>query len=80
MIANFGCTPQPSTLSKINRAEFQTTVDGKLTDLYYLKNKGGIELTVTNFGARIVELFVPDREGKFEDIVLGHDHINKYVN
>ena len=80
IIANFGCTSQPSTLSKINRAEFQTTVDGKLTNLYYLKNQDGIEITVTNFGARIVELFVPDREGKFEDIVLGHDHINKYVN
>ena len=78
--ASFGCTTQQTSLSKVNRADFQTVVDGKPVDLYYLKNKNGIELTVTNFGARIVELFTPDRNGKFEDIVLGHDHINKYVN
>ena len=78
--AFFGCATQPVSLSKVDRANFQTTVDGKSTDLYYLKNKNGLEITVTNFGARIVELFVPDRDGKFEDIVLGHDHIDKYVN
>ena len=80
MIANFGCATRPTSLSKVDRANFQTTVDGKSVDLYYLKNKNGIEITVTNFGARIVELFVPDRDGKFADIVLGHDHIDKYVN
>jgi len=80
MIANGGCTTRQTSLSKVNRADFQTMVDGKPTDLYVLKNKNGIEITVTNFGGRIVELFAPDREGKFTDIVLGHDHIDKYVN
>ena len=80
IITNFGCSTQPTSLSKVDRANFQTVVDGKSVDLYYLKNKNNIELTVTNFGARIVELFVPDRDGKFVDIVLGHDHINKYVS
>jgi aldose 1-epimerase len=80
MTTIFGCTPQPTSLSKVDRTNFQTTVDGKPTDLYFLKNKNGMEITVTNFGARIVELFAPDRDGKFEDIVLGFDHIDKYVN
>ena len=78
--ATGGCTPTPTSLSKVNRTDFQTVVDGKSTDLYTLKNKNGIELTVTNFGARIVELYAPDRYGKFEDIVLGHNHIDKYVH
>jgi len=80
MIANCGCATQPASLSKVNRADFQATIDGKPTDLYYLKNKNGMELTVTNFGARIVELFAPDRDGKFADIVLGHDRLDQYVN
>ena len=80
MIAYFGCTDPQTSLSKVKRANFQTTVDGKSVDLYYLKNNNGMELTVTNFGGRIVELFAPDRAGKFEDVVLGHDHIKKYVN
>ena len=65
---------------KVNRKDFQTVVDGKNTDLFILKNKNGLEMTVTNYGARVVEFFVPDRNGKFEDIVLGHDNIEKYIN
>lgn len=76
-----GCSDsQPVNHSKINRADFQDTIDGKETDLYYLKNKNGVEISVTNFGARIVEFWVPDKNGNFEDIVLGHDNLDKYVN
>lgn len=66
--------------SKVKRDDFKSIVDGKETDLFLLKNKNGIEITVTNFGARVVELWAPDKNGTFEDIVLGHDHIDKYVN
>ena len=49
--------------SGLNRADFQTTVDGKQTDLYYLSNKNGVEIAVTNFGARVVEIWAPDKNG-----------------
>jgi len=62
------------------KSDFQATVDGKQTDLFYLKNKNGIEMAVTSFGARVVELCVPDKNGQFEDIVLGHSNISNYVN
>ena len=75
-----GCNSGKTSHSAVKRADFQAIIDGKPTDLYYLINKNGLEVTVTNFGARIVELFVPDREGKFEDVVLGHSHIDKYVH
>ena len=65
--------------SKIKRADFQSVVDGRKTDLYYLANKNGVELSVTNFGGRVVEFFAPGRDGVFADIVLGHDTIRKYV-
>mgnify|MGYP002610027926 CR=1 FL=1 len=74
------CSEKSASLSKMNREDFQTVVDGKKTDLFVLKNKNGLEMTVTNFGARVVELFTPDKNGVFEDIVLGHDNIDKYVN
>ncbi len=67
-------------LSKINRSDFNTVIDGKSTDLFYLHNKNGVELTVTNFGARVVEFWCPDKNGSYDDIVLGHDTIEKYIN
>ncbi|MFW9597992.1 MAG: aldose epimerase family protein [Paludibacter sp.] len=69
-----------STLSTIQKEKFDTTVDGKSISLYQLTNKNGLEMQVTNFGARIVTLFTPDKNGKFEDIVLGYDNIDKYLN
>ena len=74
------CTEQTNSHSKVKRENFQSVVDGKNTDLYVLKNRDGLEMTVTNFGARVVEFFAPDREENFEDIVLGHNNIDKYVN
>ncbi len=37
-------------------------------------------MSVTNFGARIVSLFVPDKQGKLDDIVLGFDSLTDYLN
>ena len=42
-------------------------------ELLTLKNKNGLEMTVTNFGGRVITLKVPDKNGKLGDIVLGHD-------
>ncbi|SEF70042.1 aldose 1-epimerase [Parabacteroides chinchillae] len=66
--------------SRLGRADFQAKVDGKQTDLYYLTNKNGVEIAVTNFGGRVVEIWAPDKNGQFADIVLGHDNVNAYAN
>lgn len=66
--------------SQVSRAAFRSTVDGKATDLYTLRNARGLEMTVTNFGGRVVELWVPDRDGNFADIVLGHDNLGAYLS
>ena len=57
---------------------FNTEVDGKDVSLYTLKG-GDIALQVTNFGGRVVSLFSPDREGNYDNIVVGHDNIQDYV-
>lgn len=66
--------------SRVDRTAFQSVIDGKKTDLYYLKNRHGVELSVTNFGARIVEFWTPDKSGRFVDIVLGHQTLDAYVH
>ena len=37
-------------------------------------------MQVTNYGARVVTLFTPDRDGRYEDIVLGYESLDRYVN
>uniref|UniRef100_A0A803QM94 Aldose 1-epimerase n=1 Tax=Cannabis sativa TaxID=3483 RepID=A0A803QM94_CANSA len=46
----------------------------------YVLKKGDISIKLTNWGATIVSLFVPDRYGKLADVVLGYDTINEYKN
>ncbi len=67
-------------LSKLKIQDFTAIIDNKQVSLYRLKNKAGMEITVTNFGARITELFAPDKDGNFADLVLGRNTLDKYVN
>ena len=58
---------------------FKTTIDGKQTGLYTLKNKNGVVVQITNFGGKIAAIFVPDRNGKMDDIVLGYETIQEWI-
>ena len=58
---------------------FETVVDGMNVGLYTLK-AGDLTMQVTNFGGRVVSLWAPDRNGSYEDIVLGYNNIDSYVN
>ena len=62
----------------LDPAGFQKTIDGKQTDLYKLSNANGMEVYVTNFGAVIVAILAPDREGNMDDIVLGYNDVERY--
>jgi aldose 1-epimerase len=63
----------------INEDSFKGVHKGKPTGLYTLKNNNGLVVQITNFGAKIVSIFVPDINGKFADIVLGYESIEEYV-
>lgn len=54
--------------------------DGKDVSLYTLTNKKGDVLKLSNYGAVIVEIIVPDRNGKKENVTLGYDNFDGYVN
>jgi aldose 1-epimerase len=57
---------------------FQQTIDGKPSNLYVLKNSN-IVAAITNYGARVVSLLVPDKNGKMTDVVVGFDNVNDYT-
>ena len=59
--------------------DFQAVVDGKETSLYTLK-AGDLVMQVTDFGGRVVSLWTPDKDGKYEDVVLGYNNIDSYIN
>ena len=58
---------------------FTAEVDGKATSLYTLK-AGELTMQVTNFGGRVVSLWVPDKDGDYDDVVLGYNNIDSYIN
>ena len=60
-------------------SDFETVVEGKNVSLYTLK-AGDLTMQVTNFGGRVVSLWTPDKKGNMEDIVLGYNNIENYVN
>ena len=70
---------QKKGIRLLEASAFETVVDGKDVSLYTLKN-GNLTMQVTNFGARVVSLWVPDKDGAYEDIVLGYNNIDNYVN
>ena len=75
------CTGQSNcTKSGLCLDSFHTTIEGKQVSLYVLTNDNGVEACVTNYGARLVSLMVPNWNGVFEDVVQGYDNIDDYVN
>jgi aldose 1-epimerase len=66
-------------MDDIERAGFGQ-IDGTPVDLFTLTNRQGCVLKLTNYGATLTELHVPDREGRLADVVLGFDNLQAYVD
>lgn len=62
----------------ISKSDFGITKDGQKVDLYTLTNANGAVAKITNFGGIVTELWMPDRNGQMEDIVLGFDTVRPY--
>lgn len=78
----FGCQqPQEEKFElPYTKADFETTVDGKQTSLYTLENDNGMRVDITNYGAKIVAILVPGRDGKLADVNLGFKSIQQYLD
>ncbi len=73
-------TTETENLCGLKSKDFQTTIDGKNTDLYILKNNVGNEVAITNYGGAIVAIMVPDKEGKLANVIQGHDNIQDVID
>ena len=73
------CATREPAITLIDSEAFRTEVDGKPVALYTLR-AGDIAMQVTNYGARVVSLWTPDRAGSYQDIVLGYQTIGRYVD
>ncbi len=71
---------ETATLCGLKRKDFQTTINGKKTDLYILKNRLGYEVAITNYGGAIVAIMVPDKDGQVANVIQGHDNIQDVIN
>lgn len=65
--------------ASVTKASFGTMPDGTAVDLFTLVNKNNLEVKVITYGGIITAIKVPDREGKFDDIVLGYDNLESYL-
>lgn len=67
-----------SNWASVSRQPFGVTRDGRAVELFTLTNARGLRVDITNYGATIVRLFAPDRDGRAADVVLGYDTIAGY--
>lgn len=63
----------------VTKESFGKTAAGENVDLYTLRNTKGVEAKITNLGGIVVSLKVPDRNGKFDDVVLGFNDLDNYL-
>ncbi|MBT8367623.1 MAG: galactose mutarotase, partial [Deltaproteobacteria bacterium] len=62
----------------IGKQNFGKTADGAPVELYTLTNGGGMQVKITTYGATVISLLVPDRDGNPADVVLGYDSLEDY--
>jgi aldose 1-epimerase len=63
----------------VKHAPFGQLPDGTAVEVFTLTNAGGMEVRTIPYGAVIVSIKVPDRDGRFEDVVLGFDNLEDYL-
>ncbi|PWU00427.1 MAG: galactose-1-epimerase [Bacteroidetes bacterium] len=61
-----------------NANDFKDSLDGKAISLVYLTNKSGVQVAITNYGARLISLIVPDKNGKLTDVIVGSDKMVEF--
>lgn len=77
-VMSHGAVAQSDTAPKIETRSFGTIHSGKEMQLYILRNNHGMEVAITNYGAIVVSIKVPDRSGHVDDVVLGYDNARGY--
>lgn len=75
----FDSCSRPGGKATFSKQAFGILPDGRKCKLYTITNANGMKMTVTDYGAIVVSLETPDRDGKMADITLGFDNLSDYV-
>lgn len=76
----FGCSKSQDNInSSSNKMEFGKLEDGRTVELYTLTNENGMEVKIMTYGGTVTSLKVPDTDGNFDNVVLGFDELDKYL-
>ncbi len=78
-LAITSCTNNKTNVQLLPESSFDTTLVNQKVTLYTLKNANGVTAQFTNYGARLVALWVPDKDGNFQDVVWGYESIKDYL-
>lgn len=73
------CAKRSASPAAITSAPFGKLPDGRAATLFTLVNANGVRADITDYGATITRLLVPDRAGKLEDVMLGYNSVEDYV-
>ena len=76
-------SPTPREHAPIDKervSAFSDTINKKPVRLYTLKNKNGMTVEISNYGATLVAIHVPDKNGSSKNVLLGYDDINGYYS
>lgn len=76
----FSCIDNQQEIKLVDADNFTSSINRKNVNLYTLKSKNGMTMQVTNYGGHVVSLWVPDKNGHFDDIVLGHNTLKEYID
>jgi aldose 1-epimerase len=77
-----GCTTTsrtPNQRAQISVKTFGPPQNGIAVDLYTLRNNNGVEAAICNYGGLVISFKMPDRFGRFGDVVLGYDKLADYI-
>lgn len=77
---NKGGQSEANVANAYHKAGWDTIYRGKEIHLFTMANESGMEVRITNYGAKVVSLRVPDKNGEFRDIVLGYDNIRETLS
>ncbi|MBI9017563.1 MAG: galactose mutarotase [Phycisphaerae bacterium] len=76
-----GCQGPVNDFGKctVTCSSFGIMPDGQTAKLFTLTNKNGMTVKITNYGAIVTHIIVPDAKGDMADVALGHDNVNDYI-
>ncbi len=64
---------------ELKAENFRKVIDGKPVDLYTIRNQNGMTVRITNYGAKVQQILVPDRKGVFGDVAQGYETIDQVI-